>query len=186
MRATSPAAALVAVSLALAACSAESGPPGVYALTVQTLEGESLPLASFQGRPLLVVNVASECGFTPQYAGLQALHERYGERGLVVLGVPSNEFGGQEPGDPAAIRSFCQENYGVTFALCAKGVTAAGPEQSPLYRFLGERGGELPSWNFCKYLVAPDGETVRFFPSKVASDDPELVAAIESLLPAGG
>jgi len=154
----------------------------VFELKANDLEGKSVSLDTYRGRVLLVVNLASECGYTPQYAGLQALAEEFEERGLTVLGFPSNEFGGQEPGDAAAIRTFCTERYGVKFPLFEKCRTQAGPEQSPVYGFLGAAGGELPSWNFGKYLVSRDGAKVRFYESGVAPDDESLRRAIEDAL----
>ncbi|TAH34649.1 MAG: DUF2961 domain-containing protein [Planctomycetota bacterium] len=153
----------------------------LYALSAPSLDGQDAALSQFSGRVALVVNVASECGYTPQYAGLQELHENYGPRGLVVLGFPSNEFGGQEPGDAAAIRKFCTDNYQVTFPLFAKVVTKPGAGQSPVYAFLTQ-GREAPGWNFCKYLVGKDGRVQAFFPSKVAPDSPDLQQAIEAAL----
>ena len=138
-------------------------------------------LGQYAGKVTLVVNVASECGFTPQYKGLEALHEELKAKGFSVLGFPSNDFGGQEPGSPEQIQSFCQKNYGVTFPVFAKLVTKAGPEQSPIYAYLGKTGS-LPNWNFCKYLVGKDGKVVAFFPSKVTPDAPELQAAIANVL----
>jgi glutathione peroxidase len=129
----------------------------------------------------LVVNVASQCGFTPQYKGLEALHEELSGKGFAVLGFPSNEFGGQEPGSPEEIQEFCKKNYGVSFPMFSKLVTKPGPDQSPLYAFL-TKGGQAPAWNFSKYVVGKDGKVVSFFPSKVAPDSKELRDAIESAL----
>ncbi|HEU4405223.1 MAG TPA: glutathione peroxidase [Polyangiaceae bacterium] len=153
---------------------------------VQTLEGETVSLASYRGKALLVVNTASECGYTPQYAGLEQLYERYKDRGLVVLGFPSNDFGGQEPGSHQQIRAFCQKNYGVTFPLFAK-VHAKGPEKAPVFATLTEAtppgiAGEI-KWNFTKFLVDPQGRPVARFESKVEPLSPELVAAVERVLP---
>jgi glutathione peroxidase len=152
-----------------------------YQLKTKTLQGEPADLSQYAGKVALVVNVASQCGFTPQYAGLESLHEEMKEQGFVVLGFPSNDFGGQEPGSADEIATFCKKNYGVTFPMFTKVVTKEGPDQSPIYAFLGE-GGDLPSWNFCKYLVGKDGKVVQFFPSKVAPEAPELRAAIEKAL----
>lgn len=151
-------------------------------LEARNLDGSPALLQQYADRPVLVVNVASECGFTPQYAGLQALFERYGPRGLVILGFPCNQFLGQEPGSPAEIAQFCTEEYGVTFPLMEKVEVQPGPGQSPVYSWLQARTGEVPSWNFGKYLVGRDGQTVRFFGTRTSPDDPELVAAIEAAL----
>lgn len=161
---------------------AASPAAGFHALSATSLEGEPFALSALQGKVALVVNVASECGYTPQYAGLQALHETYAGRGFVVLGVPSNEFGGQEPGTPEEIRAFCTSTFGVTFPLLARQGTRPGPEQSPLYAHLVQATGEAPDWNFCKYLVGRDGKVLGFWKSRTAPDDAELKAAIERAL----
>ena len=155
-------------------------PMSLHELTLNTLGGKPQPLAAFKGKVVLAVNVASACGYTPQYAGLQKLHAEYGDRGLVVLGFPCNQFGGQEPGTAAQIESFCQVNYGVTFPLFEK-LDVKGANQAPLYRFLTAKHGE-PAWNFHKYLVGKDGQVIQAFPSKVAPDSAELKAAIEAAL----
>jgi glutathione peroxidase len=148
-----------------------------------TLAGQPADLAQYEGKVALVVNVASQCGFTPQYAGLEKLYDELKGKGFVVLGFPSNDFGGQEPGSPDEIASFCKKNYGVTFPMFSKLVTKAGPEQSPIYTYLGKTGS-LPSWNFSKYLVGKDGRVIQFFPSKVTPEAPELRAAIDKALAA--
>lgn len=155
---------------------------GVYALSSDALAGGSVDLADYAGKVTLVVNVASKCGYTPQYAGLQELHERLGPAGFAVLGFPSNEFGGQEPGSASEIQQFCSSNYGVEFPLFAKCVTGAGADQSPVYALLGEATGKLPNWNFCKYLVGRDGQVIGFYPSKVAPGSAELLEDIEAAL----
>lgn len=152
-----------------------------YDLKLTSLEGDPVDLSAFRGKVTLVVNVASRCGFTPQYAGLEELHRELSGRGFSVLGFPSNDFGGQEPGTAKEIRKFCTLDYGVTFPLFSKVVTKPGASQSPAYAFLG-KSGHLPSWNFCKYLVGRDGQVVAFFPSRVAPGSPELRAAIERAL----
>lgn len=155
-------------------------PMSLHELTLNTLQGKPQPLAAFKGKVVLAVNVASACGYTPQYAGLQKLHAEYRDRGLVVLGFPCNQFGGQEPGTAAQIESFCQVNYGVTFPLFEK-LDVKGADQAPLYRFLTAKHGE-PAWNFHKYLVGKDGQVIQAFPSKVAPGSAELKAAIEAAL----
>ena len=152
-----------------------------YSLKTTTLAGRPADLGQYRGKVAVVVNVASQCGFTPQYAGLEKLYEQMKDEGVVVLGFPSNDFGGQEPGSPDEIASFCKKNYGVTFPMFSKLVTKAGPDQSPLYAYLGQ-SGSLPSWNFAKYLLDKDGRVIEFFPSKVTPDSPELRAAIEKAL----
>ena len=168
---------LVAGSASAAPASADS----FYAMKTTTLQGQAADLSQYAGKVALVVNVASQCGFTPQYAGLQKLYDELKDRGFVVLGFPSNDFGGQEPGSPDEIASFCKKNYGVTFPMFSKLVTKAGPDQSPLYTYLGQ-SGSLPSWNFGKYLLDKDGRVIEFFPSNVTPDSPELRAAIEKAL----
>jgi len=153
--------------------------------SVESLGGETVDLATFRGRPILIVNTASECGYTPQYEGLQTLHERYGERGLVVVGFPSNDFGKQEPGTAQEIGSFCKKNYGVTFPMMAK-VHTKGEGQAPVYRTLTKETpegirGEV-QWNFTKFLVAPDGRVVARFEPAVEPLDGQITSAIESLL----
>jgi glutathione peroxidase len=152
----------------------------LWDLTVNTLLGKPQPLALYRGKVALVVNTASECGFTPQYAGLEKLYESYRDRGLVVLGFPSNDFGAQEPGTAQQIQSFCHKNYGVTFPMFEK-VSTKGGGKSPVYELLTEKLGE-PKWNFHKYLVGKDGQVKKAFPSNVAPDSPELRTAIDAAL----
>jgi glutathione peroxidase len=157
------------------------GTGSLYDLKVTTLDGRPAELSAYKGKVALVVNVASQCGFTPQYAGLETLYRELAPKGVVILGFPSNDFGGQEPGTAEEIGQFCQKNYGVTFPMFAKVVTKKGPDQSPVYSFLGE-SGSLPQWNFSKYVVDKNGKVEAFFPSRVAPDAPELRAAIERAL----
>lgn len=149
----------------------------------QMINGEALSLESYRGSPVLVVNTASRCGFTPQYRELQGLWERYKARGLVVIGVPSNDFGAQEPGSEAEVLAFCEVNYGVDFPLTAKQVVIGG-EAHPFYQWITEVAGEdaRPRWNFHKYLIGPDGELVNVYPSKTSPMDAMLIAEIEGLL----
>ena len=154
---------------------------------VTTLDGRETTLAEHSGETLLVVNVASKCGFTQQYAGLEALHERYADRGFAVLGFPCNQFGGQEPGSAEEIAEFCSLTYGVSFPMFDK-VDVNGPDRHPLFARLTEtadRKGEADEvrWNFEKFLMAPDGQVVGRFRTKVEPDDPALVDAIEDALP---
>ncbi len=152
-----------------------------YSLKTTSLQGKPADLAQFDGKVTLVVNVASACGYTPQYKGLQALHTELSGKGFAVLGFPSNEFGGQEPGSAAEIQTFCERNYGVTFPLFSKLVTGKGDSQSPVYAFL-TKDQPAPNWNFCKYLVGKDGTVIAFFPSKVTPESRELRDAIEKAL----
>jgi len=154
-----------------------------YDLTLPSLEGDPVDMSVYRGKVTLVVNVASHCGYTPQYSGLEELHRELSPRGFAVLGFPSNDFGGQEPGDAEEIRSFCSIQYGVTFPIFQKVVTRPGPLQSPAFAFLG-RSGKLPAWNFSKYVVDRDGRVVAFFPSQVTPESPELRAAIERAMKA--
>ncbi|MBC8451284.1 MAG: glutathione peroxidase [Planctomycetes bacterium] len=154
----------------------------LFDLEATTLAGQPKALGDFAGKTVLVVNTASKCGLTPQYAGLQQLHESYADRGLVILGFPCNQFLGQEPGSAEEIATFCQANYGVTFQMMAKVEVQEGSGQSPVYQLLGTRTGSLPDWNFAKYLVGPDGQSVQFFGAQTAPTGPELTSAIEALL----
>ena len=154
----------------------------LYQLTTKTLEGQPADLKAYSGKVALVVNVASQCGYTPQYAGLEKLYADLKGRGFVVLGFPSNDFGGQEPGTAAEIRQFCSLNYDVTFPLFEKVVTKAGAAQSPVYANLQKQSGNLPSWNFAKYLVGKDGKVVKFYKSDVKPDDAALRKDIETAL----
>jgi glutathione peroxidase len=153
--------------------------------TVTTLDGEAVDLGRYRGKPLLIVNTASKCGYTPQYEGLQTLYERYGDRGLVVLGFPSPDFADQEFETGAEIKSFCQRNFGVTFPLFARG-HVKGPDAQPLFRTLTEDSppalrGEI-QWNFTKFLIGADGQVLARFEPPVDPLDPELVAAVEAAL----
>lgn len=157
-----------------------------YDLKLRTLGGDPRSLEDYRGQALLIVNVASKCGLTPQYAGLQALHEQFGERGLTVLGFPCNQFGAQEPGSAEQITEFCTANYGVTFPMFEK-LSVNGPDRHPLYTELTKvadasgKAGDV-EWNFEKFLVGADGAVRRFRP-KTKPDDPSLVQAIEEALP---
>lgn len=161
---------------------APGGPvTSLYDLKVQALNGSPADLGTYRGKVTLVVNVASRCGYTPQYEGLEQLYLEFRDQGLVVLGFPSNDFGGQEPGTAEEIASFCKLNYGVSFPLFEKTVTKAGAGQSPVYAFLGG-SGHLPGWNFSKYVVDKQGRVTAFFPSQVTPGAPEVRAAITQAL----
>lgn len=150
------------------------------------IDGTALPLAAYRGRPVLLVNTASFCGFTPQYAELEALWRRYRGRGLVVIGVPSNDFGAQEPGSAQEIREFCQRNYAVDFPLTDK-QTVVGAAAHPFFRWIADELGEAgaPRWNFHKYLIAPDGSLAGAWPSAVRPSDGAILAELEPLLAPG-
>jgi glutathione peroxidase len=153
-------------------------------ITFETLDGAHLALSDFAGKAVLVVNVASACGFTPQYGPLQALWEARGPQGVVVLGVPCNDFGAQEPGSEAQIKAFCETSFGVTFPMTAKAAILAPADRHPFYAWLAAEAGEdaLPRWNFHKVLIGKDGELRGAFPSRVRPDGPELTAAIDEAL----
>jgi len=160
----------------------------VYQVEIDTLQGSPAELGQYQGQAMLIVNVASRCGFTRHYSGLQKLYEQYADRGLVVLGVPCNQFGGQEPGTAAEIAEFCEMNYGVTFPLTEK-VDVNGAARHPLFEQLAAtpdasgQAGDV-QWNFEKFLVGPDGVALARFRSDVEPESPELVGAVERALPA--
>lgn len=156
-------------------------PSSLYELKTETLQGKPADLSAYRGKVTLVVNTASECGYTPQYEGLEALHKELSPKGFSVLGFPSNDFGAQEPGTAQQIADFCRKNYGVTFPMFAKLSTRPGAGQSPIYTFLGA-SGNLPSWNFGKYVISKDGKVVAFFPSAVTPESAELRAAITKAL----
>jgi glutathione peroxidase len=155
----------------------------LYELKTDTLLGKPADLGAYRGKVTLVVNVASKCGFTPQYEGLEKLHRELKDKGFSVLGFPSNDFGGQEPGTAQEIVEFCRLTYGVTFPMFSKVSTLPGAGQSPIYKFLGS-SGHLPAWNFSKYLIGKDGRIIAFYPSAVAPDSPELRGAIAKALAA--
>ncbi|HJW72550.1 MAG TPA: glutathione peroxidase [Geothrix sp.] len=155
-------------------------PVSLHEITLNTLDGKPQSLAIYKDKVVLAVNVASECGYTPQYAGLQKLYAEYKDRGLVILGFPCNQFGGQEPGSAGQIQTFCQKNYGVTFPLFEK-LDVKGKNKAPVYQFLTANHGE-PAWNFHKYLVGKDGLVIQSFGSAVTPDSAELKAAIEAAL----
>ena len=154
-----------------------------YDLKTRTLDGKPADLTQYRGRVSLVVNVASFCGYTPQYAGLEKLHREMKGQGVNVLGFPSNDFGEQEPGTAEEIATFCRLTYDVTFPMFEKVVTRSGTGQSPVYAFLG-RSGNLPAWNFSKYVVDRAGRVVAFFPSDVTPEDSRLRGAIAKALAA--
>jgi len=158
-----------------------NGKMSIYDFKMKTLDGQELSMSKFKGKKILIVNTASECGYTPQYKNLQALHEKYGSK-VVVIGFPANNFGGQEPGNSSEIKSFCTKNYGVTFQMMEK-VSVKGSDMTPLYKWLStkEENGtcsEAPSWNFCKYLIDENGNVVKFFNSKVDPMSNEITSLL--------
>ena len=170
---------LISLALLISLPAAAACPP-LLDRTMTGLDERPQPLCQYAGKVLLVVNTASRCGYTPQYDGLEALYRRYARRGLVVLGFPSNDFGGQEPGSNKEISSFCVNEYAIDFPMFAKSALKA----NPFYRDLVQASGEAPAWNFHKYLVDRSGERVQSFASAVEPDDAKLIAAIERLLSA--
>ena len=154
----------------------------VFDLEAVGIDGKPVKFSDYRGKVLLIVNVASKCGFTPQYEGLEKLEKEYGSKGFVVLGFPSNDFGGQEPGSPEEIKQFCSSKYNVTFPMFAKVVTKPGEKQSPIYQCLGTKTGKLPGWNFCKYVVGRDGKTVTFFDSRATPTGSKVKTAVEKAI----
>lgn len=178
-------AAVMTAVLSVGEMTAMSAPKSVYDVSVKSIEGREYAMSEYRGKVVLVVNTASECGYTPQYKDLQALHDRYSAQGLVVLGMPCNQFGGQEPGEEKEIKNFCERRFGVKFPLLAKG-DVSGPSQHALYgTLLAQTKSPGPvKWNFEKFLVDRQGQVVGRFPSKVEPMSPELTKAIESALAA--
>lgn len=175
---------LITLSTFLTPVRSLSGEPTCPALLdhkFANLRDEPVSLCQFSGKVLLIVNTASECGYTPQYEGLENLYRRYRERGLVVLGFPANDFGGQEPGSNKEIAQFCRVNYGITFPMFAK-TTVVGAKSNPLFRELAARTGQPPRWNFHKYLVDRNGQPIAAFESAVEPEDARITARIEKLL----
>lgn len=176
-------AALAALALAAPSNAAESPCPSALDHKFASLQDGPVSLCRFRGKVLLVVNTASECGYTPQYEGLEGLYRRYRDKGLVVLGFPANDFGGQEPGSNQQIAQFCRLNYGVTFPMFAK-TSVVGANANPLFRQLAARTGKPPRWNFHKYLLDRAGQPVAAFESAVEPADLRITAQIEKLLAA--
>ena len=156
------------------------GASSVYDFTMNSIDGQPLPLSNFKGKVLLIVNVASFCGFTPQYEGLEAVYEKYKEQGFVIAGFPANNFGAQEPGTNEEIKTFCARKYNVKFPIYSK-ISVVGPDKAPLYQFLTATGGEI-KWNFTKFLIDRNGKVIARFESPVKPDSPEVISAIEKAL----
>jgi glutathione peroxidase len=157
--------------------------PAALNFTMKSIDGKAVDLSKYQGRVVLMVNVASECGFTPQYAGLEALHKKYAAKGLSILGFPSNNFGGQEPGSDPQIAEFCTKNYGVEFDMFSK-ITVLGKDQAPLYHYLTTHPkfpGQV-EWNFEKFLIGRNGEVIGRFKSEVEPLSKQMVGAVEGAL----
>ena len=171
----------LAVTVAASQSSSGAAVSSFYALKTSSLDGKPADLGSTAGKVTLVVNVASKCGYTPQYEGLEKLNRELAPKGFAVLGFPSNDFGEQEPGSAEEIAQFCKLTYDVTFPMFSKLVTRPGPDQSPIYKFLGT-SGHLPAWNFSKYVIGKDGKILAFFPSDVTPESPELRRAIARAL----
>jgi glutathione peroxidase len=158
----------------------------VLEYTLNSIDGQPAPLAQYKGKVMLIVNVASRCGYTPQYEGLEAIYRKYKDRGFVILGFPANNFGGQEPGTNEEIKTFCSSKYNVTFPMYAK-ISVKGEDQAPLYQFLTGKqtnpasGGEI-KWNFTKFLVDRDGQVVARFESAVTPQSADVTSAIEKAL----
>ena len=173
---------------ALLTATAAFAASGVHEFTLASINGTPTPLANYKGKVMLIVNVASQCGYTYQYEGLQALYVKYKDQGLVVAGFPANNFGGQEPGSNAEIGAFCKSKFGVTFPMFSK-ISVAGNDKAPLYQFLTDKaahpktGGEIP-WNFTKYLVDRNGKVLARFDAPVEPGSKELTSAIEAALAA--
>jgi glutathione peroxidase len=159
-------------------------PDTAHGFAFTAIDGGALPLSAWEGKPVLVVNTASYCGYTPQYRDLEALWQKYRDQGLVVLGVPSNDFGAQEPGTEAEIKNFCETRYAIDFPLTEK-CKVIGGSAHPFYRWIAQTLGEgaAPRWNFHKYLLGPDGELVGAWPSSVSPGDKVVTQEIEKLLP---
>ncbi|HYE51192.1 MAG TPA: glutathione peroxidase [Azospirillaceae bacterium] len=172
---------LLALAALLPLAAGHAAAMGAHDFAFTAIEGGPLPLSAYRGKAVLVVNTASMCGYTPQYQGLQALWEEYRDRGLVVLGVPSNDFGGQEPGSAMEIKKFCEVNFAVDFPMTTK-EPVSGPSAHPFYLWAAAEKG-APKWNFHKYLLDAGGRLVAAFPSKVEPAAPELRQAVEAALP---
>jgi glutathione peroxidase len=177
---------LTATALMIATATFAADTKSIYEIPLKDIDGKDASLKTYQGKVMLVVNVASKCGFTPQYQGLEAVHRKYREQGFTVLGFPCNDFGNQEPGTLAEIKTFCSTKYDVTFPMFDK-LHVKGPEQHPLYAALSGKDSPYPGdvkWNFGKFLIGKDGKILKRFDSNVAPESPQLTAAIEEALKA--
>ncbi|MDP8995871.1 MAG: glutathione peroxidase [Pseudomonadota bacterium] len=174
---------ILTIMVALMAVTTTQAANNLYDFTLTGLDGKPMPLEQFKGHPVLLVNTASECGFTPQFDGLEKLWEAYKDKGLVVIGVPSNDFGGQEPGVGHEIATFCQKNYGVTFPLADKSVVS-GADAIPVYQWAAKHVSVLgsPKWNFHKYLFGKDGQLIDWFASTTEPQSSKVIAAVDAAL----
>ena len=158
----------------------------VYEFTLNSINGQTAPLAAYKGKVVMLVNVASRCGFTPQYSALETVYEKYKDRGFVIIGIPANNFGAQEPGSNQEIKTFCSTKYHVSFPMMSK-VSVKGDDKTPLYQFLTDKsanpetGGDI-KWNFTKFLIGPDGRVITRFEPDVTPDAPQVTVAIEKAL----
>jgi glutathione peroxidase len=177
---------LLILMLCVACASLAAQSKSMYDFTMKSIDGQQVSLGSYSGKVVLLVNVASKCGFTPQYAGLEALYEKYKDRGLVIVGIPANNFAQQEPGTNEEIKKFCSNKYNVTFPMMAK-VSVLGDDKAPLYTFLTDKAtnpqfsGDV-KWNFTKFLFDRSGKPVARFEPAVTPDSPEVAAAIDAAL----
>src|SRR5277367_5601815 len=177
---------LLCVLLFFAAATTLAADKSIYSFTLNTIDNQPAPLSTYKGKVVLLVNVASRCGFTPQYTALESIYEKYKDRGFVILGIPANNFGSQEPGTNQEIKTFCSSKYNVTFPMMSK-VSVKGDDKTPLYQFLTDKathpdtGGEI-KWNFTKFLIGPDGRVIARFEPAVTPDSPEVTGAIEKAL----
>jgi glutathione peroxidase len=165
------------------AIDAPKNPTSIYDFTMKNIDGKAVPLNAYKGKVLLVVNVASKCGFTPQYAGLQKLYTEYHKKGFEILGFPANNFGAQEPGTDPEIKTFCSNTYGVSFPMFSK-ISVKGTDEHPLYKWLiasADRHDDI-EWNFCKFLVDKNGHVIKRWASKTTPDSAELTSALDSAL----
>jgi glutathione peroxidase len=179
---------IVTLMLCVMFCAAAlmGGEKSVFDFTLNTIDGQPAPLGAYKGKVVMLVNVASRCGYTPQYTALESIYEKYKDRGFVIIGIPANNFGAQEPGTNQEIKTFCQSKYSVTFPMMSK-VSVKGDDKTPLYQFLTDKaaspktGGEI-QWNFTKFLVGPEGQIITRFEPAVTPDSPEVTGAIEKAL----
>jgi glutathione peroxidase len=152
----------------------------IHDFTLKSIDGQDMLLSAYKGKAVLIVNTASQCGYTPQYSGLESINKKYAGQGLIVLGVPANNFGGQEPGSNEEIKTFCSRSYKVTFPMASK-ISVKGGDQHPLFKFLSE-SASAPDWNFTKYLVGKDGKVIKRFGPSAEPEGKEITAAIEAAI----
>ena len=174
---------LISLMVTFMALTPAQAADNLFDFTLTGLDGKAMPLTQFKGHPVLLVNTASECGFTPQYEGLEALWDSYKAKGLIIVGVPSNDFGGQEPGNAEQIATFCKKNYGVTFPLADKAVVS-GSNAIPVYKWASAKAGMLgkPKWNFHKFLFDKDGQFVDWYASTTEPQSAKITKAVENAL----